>query len=329
MKFRSAKLLCLISGFVLSSCGFSKSSESTISNRIETDGSASHGGDPLAIMASAAQEKARFVVSQVSEIGSTFALKEDEREWFRKNRVELANDLRNTKLEWADKLPESCEIDTCACTSLARDSTIFFSFDTCRKQNKTEDDLVKLLIHETVHHFGVKDENFANRISSAVWSDWLNMFSLTGKRTLLFCSGVTGFDQFILDTDGNKFHVTINSILGHSGIEKELNLPPITSGVSQVNFWFPISSCSFSNSLVSTLSCQTDAAEAMLLRGPEDITNLSFLQARDIKINFDFDSEFTKEQALVRFTTQVGDKANAERRSSFFKNTCLGLNNFF
>lgn len=83
-----------------------------------------------------------------------------------RNRVEFAQDLRTSTL----KVEAHHGAQSCALTQLARQAPIFFSVKYCT-DFQSDLDIAWTLLHETVHHFGIEAENFADRVASEIiWS---------------------------------------------------------------------------------------------------------------------------------------------------------------
>lgn len=76
----------------------------------------------------------------------------------------LAEDVQSAPHVWTET-----HQPTCARTGLSRAQPITLSFSECKGTTLSE--AVEVLIHESVHHFGFSDENFAYRVARAVVSD--------------------------------------------------------------------------------------------------------------------------------------------------------------
>ncbi|MCX6123248.1 MAG: hypothetical protein NTV34_00630 [Proteobacteria bacterium] len=72
----------------------------------------------------------------------------------------LINDILGSKHVWSEGAQSNC-----AMTDLSLLSPIRLSMPTCRDDVKFTADAAKLLIHESVHHLGIEDEDFANRVA--------------------------------------------------------------------------------------------------------------------------------------------------------------------
>ena len=134
-----------------------------------------NGGDTLPVAVKKAQAKAAFIVEKLrmDALSEQFPL--ETRKWIIENRELMAWDIRNTQHQWNMEAKP-----TCAWTLTPDPSTdiiptahvVQFSYPTCRDSLKSFAGLSELLIHESVHHFGIPDEEFANTIAFMVMDAW-------------------------------------------------------------------------------------------------------------------------------------------------------------
>jgi hypothetical protein len=98
----------------------------------------------------------------------------DESNWLANNVGVIAEDLKNSKLVWVQKLPSGCSDDSCGCAFEGEDR-IYLHAQTCEANYHDKRDWSKLLLHETMHHFVGNDEDKAKRLAVALWSIWYKM----------------------------------------------------------------------------------------------------------------------------------------------------------
>lgn len=122
-----------------------------------------NGGDPLRVIFERARGDAakRVRAFKSCELPADTAAKVID--WLDMHRVELEQDIRNSQHVWLEK-PQA----TCARTLLARDMPITLSFEICRQAEVDQSVAAELLVHESVHHFGIEDETEADKIAHAV-----------------------------------------------------------------------------------------------------------------------------------------------------------------
>ncbi|HUP56548.1 MAG TPA: hypothetical protein VM598_03790 [Bdellovibrionota bacterium] len=82
-------------------------------------------------------------------------------EWIMRNRDALALDVLKSQHLWTEDKRGSC-----AHTATQPESPITFSYDNCRAHDL--ESAVGVLIHESVHHFGIPDEDFANAVAAEI-----------------------------------------------------------------------------------------------------------------------------------------------------------------
>lgn len=152
------KVTCLFLAFSLFACA--EGQDHTTSAR-ETG----NGGDSLQILFDeqrplAADAVAKMDAASVALIGEVAV-----RDWLVANQVGLAQEIRQSPFNWVNVTTE-----TCAHTEPTTGAAITLSLPTCRAAGVllSPADVQKLLVHESVHHFGVSDEAFANAVANAV-----------------------------------------------------------------------------------------------------------------------------------------------------------------
>jgi hypothetical protein len=127
-----------------------------------SQGSGAHGGDALRDVFFEAKIKAAQLVLNVDPIT---LISNDHRvnDFIVRNKSAYAKDIVDTSHDWTETI-----LGTCAQTQL-NPSPIQFSFPVCRAQDYDVDRAVKLLLHESVHHFGISDEELADKIADAIF----------------------------------------------------------------------------------------------------------------------------------------------------------------
>lgn len=94
--------------------------------------------------------------------------------WILTHQEALVRDVINSSHEWTDG-PQPDAPNTCARTNGPDEpsdqgtaNAISFSIDACHHTITTYAAAERLLTHESVHHFGIKDEAFADQVATAV-----------------------------------------------------------------------------------------------------------------------------------------------------------------
>lgn len=129
----------------------------------QAQNSAGNGGDALRKLF----QQAQLVAAQLSEEILPCELKPNVapkvREWILANHAMLSHDILQTQQKWIVDLQ-----GTCAYTSLNLGANVYLSYNECRDSTHTMDDAVFTLIHESVHHFGITEEGFADQVARAI-----------------------------------------------------------------------------------------------------------------------------------------------------------------
>lgn len=128
-------------------------------------GTEGHGGDPLRLLFEDARPFAadRVMKAIPCAFGSNVSI--DVRNWILNHKQSLADDISQSEHVWlTDKQ------STCAFTQTNSRADITLSFETCRPGIRDISDAVKILVHESVHHFAIADEYFADKVADAVYN---------------------------------------------------------------------------------------------------------------------------------------------------------------
>lgn len=128
-------------------------------------GTEGHGGDPLRILFEDARPFAADRVSKAESCAFGTNVSPEVRGWILTRKQALAEDILESAHVWiTDKQ------STCAFTQTTSRAGISLSFETCRPGIRDISDALKILVHESVHHFGATDENFADQVAEAIYS---------------------------------------------------------------------------------------------------------------------------------------------------------------
>lgn len=80
------------------------------------------------------------------------------------HKKQLIEDVKKSRHVWANSNPEN----TCGMTKQKRNSDIVLFIHNCKNEMEDKNSAVWTLVHESVHHFGVGDEPFADDVAEAV-----------------------------------------------------------------------------------------------------------------------------------------------------------------
>jgi hypothetical protein len=131
------------------------------------DASGSHGGDTIKLIFSKARLQAVNWVSKFDKKYLTDTWDGKAIEWLDKNKERLAEDIALSKHTWVEE-----ETAMCAKTQTESKASIQLSVTTCKKDNSKPEDAAQILIHESTHHLGVDNEEFADLIAISVAWAW-------------------------------------------------------------------------------------------------------------------------------------------------------------
>lgn len=128
-------------------------------------GTEGHGGDPLRLLFEDARAFAANRVLKAVPCAFGSDVSSQVRDWILNQKQALADDILQSSHIWiTDKQ------STCAFTQAISQAPITFSFEACRPGVLDISNALKILVHESVHHFGVTDEAFADKIAEAVYN---------------------------------------------------------------------------------------------------------------------------------------------------------------
>jgi hypothetical protein len=128
-------------------------------------GTEGHGGDPIRILFEDARHFASDRVLKALPCSFGTNISADVRNWILNNKQKLAEDISNSEHVWLTD-----QQSTCAYTQTNPQAQITFSFETCRPGVHDISDALKILVHESVHHFGFTDEKFPDKVADAIYN---------------------------------------------------------------------------------------------------------------------------------------------------------------
>lgn len=131
-------------------------------SRAAFGGSSNHGGDEVRLLFEDARSIASTMATDFAGAPADVQVKPTVAIWIEENAEALAADIQATSHLW----PDQNDNVTCARTGNTA-SPIVFSFVVCRDIDEftSKTRAARLLVHESVHHFGVTDESFADQIA--------------------------------------------------------------------------------------------------------------------------------------------------------------------
>jgi hypothetical protein len=163
--FVAACALTVLSG--LSGCAFPvspRSGSSQVNNGVWVGG----GDDPLRLFVSAGhnqliQRIGDLTASDIEKLEPLFPSFRPARDWFVANRDALVAEVATLKIEWVniDRL-------NCGQTTFERGAVVTLSVPVCKESVRDNSTAAIMLLHEALHHFGITDEEQADR-----WADLL------------------------------------------------------------------------------------------------------------------------------------------------------------
>ncbi|MGE0174959.1 MAG: kelch repeat-containing protein [Oligoflexales bacterium] len=137
-----------------------------------------NGGDYLRIVMEQARTRASTIARKATPLVlSRMNVGEDVKAWILANHVALASDILISPYHWLEQADP--EQQTCALTHqplpgeiTPNGAEIALSFELCRSHIKNVLDATSVVIHESVHHFGIGDESFADKVAMTLVSVW-------------------------------------------------------------------------------------------------------------------------------------------------------------
>lgn len=144
---------------IFATVAFLLSCEKTI---IVKENEAPHGGDGIQILFKNAQTWAIKKLSAIRNCSFRQESASDTKNWILQNSSELVKDLEQSEHAWE----QSANVP-CGRTTGTKNGKILLSYAGCK--NLSPDDAFRVLVHESVHHFGVSNEEFATNVASEVF----------------------------------------------------------------------------------------------------------------------------------------------------------------
>ncbi|HEY8269772.1 MAG TPA: hypothetical protein VIG33_02710 [Pseudobdellovibrionaceae bacterium] len=121
-----------------------------------------NGGDEIRFTFEDARIEAIRIINNIKECSFDSTTSADVRSWILNNSMALASDIQNSAHQWTNE-----DRPTCAWTQLSARSEIVLSYPSCALNMSTQK-AAQLLIHESVHHFGINNESFADAVAVAL-----------------------------------------------------------------------------------------------------------------------------------------------------------------
>lgn len=123
-----------------------------------------NGGDGITQLFEDARVKAVSILERLDPCTIPKDTQRDVREWILENRHVMIADIQKSPHIWGDNNITR----TCAWTGNDLHQYIIFSTQECRASIYDLEVAAALLVHESVHHFGIKSESFAKEVANAV-----------------------------------------------------------------------------------------------------------------------------------------------------------------
>ncbi|TWW09922.1 hypothetical protein E3A20_09490 [Planctomyces bekefii] len=132
-------------------------------------------GDQLRLLFASAKEHAAQVVLRIHDRAFAAHVKPEVRSWIMANKAALAGDVAASEHQWSLDAATTCaatDIPTASDGNLPKASAIRFSYPACSNRDYSLSDAGSLLVHESMHHFGIDDEMFADEVALAIYQAW-------------------------------------------------------------------------------------------------------------------------------------------------------------
>jgi N-acetylneuraminic acid mutarotase len=132
-----------------------------------------NGGDSLRDVFYRAREHASQITSKIQERALPVALSPEMRRWILNNKSALAADILQSPHEWTMETMPTCALTEppAADEKIPQAKTIHLSFATCRSGIHNFQEASRLLIHESIHHFG-GNEDLADLVANVITAAW-------------------------------------------------------------------------------------------------------------------------------------------------------------
>ncbi|MEZ4741666.1 MAG: kelch repeat-containing protein [Bdellovibrionota bacterium] len=145
---------------------------------MSSDASASwrvgNGGDALRLAFAKSKDSASRIVMKLKKQSFSSDIDATLIEWILSHQSALAADILASAHRWTLEEKPTCAwtVSSDGSDTKPNGALIDFSFPSCRKSISGFDQAVALLIHESVHHFGITNETFADEVAIAIVSAW-------------------------------------------------------------------------------------------------------------------------------------------------------------
>jgi hypothetical protein len=123
-----------------------------------------NGGDPLRNLFEDGRRQAAARVLNLQPCSFQSTVPSSVRDWILERKNALATDILESRHVWiTDAQP------TCAFTQTHSRADITLAFSSCGLRAKDVADAGRVLVHESVHHFGISNEEFPDQVAIAVY----------------------------------------------------------------------------------------------------------------------------------------------------------------
>lgn len=129
------------------------------------EGSGSSGGDGIRAVFLDARDLAVDSVTKSDSENRTKLTTEVVSQWVEENQKALALDIQLSRHVWTEQAQATCGV-----TSRSSRADISLSIPSCHDDGNDKARAAFLLVHESVHHFGIEDEFFADQVARSVIS---------------------------------------------------------------------------------------------------------------------------------------------------------------
>lgn len=120
-----------------------------------------NGGDGLRKIFRDAKNLASGLVKGITPCGLNGTAEVNK--WIEENRVALAEDILASEHKWVVDSQE-----TCAFTTYDKKAPLYLSYEQCGETTRDEQDAMYVVIHESIHHLGVRDNTMVDNIVETI-----------------------------------------------------------------------------------------------------------------------------------------------------------------
>lgn len=299
-------------------------------------GEVGNGGDPIRLLFEEAREYAAERVRSAQPCAFGVNTNPSVVSWVMVHREQLAQDIELSPHVWITD-PQS----TCAFTQTHAKAAITFSFEACRPGVKGINDAVSMLIHESVHHFEITDEVFADQVAKAISSLGMDSSCHPIHSEDPFnpasCSGNTLSESDLLNmiplpqknyVDLGNFNVFTRLRMCYGeGWCTNWGLKPMAYGISERSFWsyHPQDNTPIALDRSGTLELQYSGNRPRLfLKSGGDFS--TSWQAVSAVANYDLNMTWTDRMQMMIGNTRIKPMSSQEYNTTFkgsITKTCM------